>query len=157
MYYHVNERDTKKVIDLLSGIENRQTNQHFLNNMKEVKSFFSEEALVRHILYQNELEILLDSEEQNYIGMFLENNYRSSVSINFIHLTKDSLDVFKNMLSYIEERMKQLFVKEVNKLLVDLDRENKYFSFWEGLLLDSGFSRCTLLNSSKVVTYEYLF
>ncbi|MDU5337311.1 hypothetical protein [Enterococcus sp.] len=70
MYYHVNERDTKKVIDLLSGIENRQTNQHFLNNMKEVKSFFSEEALVRHILYQNELEILLDSEEQNYIGMF---------------------------------------------------------------------------------------
>ncbi|STP29610.1 hypothetical protein [Enterococcus durans] len=157
MYYHVNERDTKKVINLLSGIENRQTDQHFLENTKEVKLLFTKEALVRHILYQNELEIVLDSEEQNYIGLSLENNYRSSICISFVHLTKDTRAVFKNMLSYIEERMRQLFVKEVNKLLIDLDRENEFFSLWEGLFLDSGFSKCTLSNSSKVVTYEYLF
>lgn len=157
MYYHVNESDTPEVIKIFDEFKKNKTSKNFLDNTKNMKDLMNDPALVRHILYLNEQEIIIDKDKNNYLGIFVENNYRNSADINFIKLHNFSPEVLKDIISYIDNKLKPLFIKKVTKLLVDLDQRSEFFIQWEQMFLDAGFTKCTQSSISKVITYEYLF
>ncbi|EGO8626977.1 hypothetical protein EGN35_13980, partial [Enterococcus faecalis] len=81
---------------------------------------------------------------------------RNSASINFIFLKNDSQMKLQEMINYIKNEMVSFLVKEVNKLVIDLDSNTEFFKVWENRILAVGFNKCTLAKESRLFTYELL-
>ena len=155
MYKHVNEGDTGDLMLFLKTLS-EEGGSSFFDNTNIMKMQVNSISLARYYLYKKEQEVIYDESKENFIGLFVENNYRNSASINFIFLKNDSQMKLQEMINYIKNEMGSVLVKEVNKLVIDLDSNTEFFKVWENRILAVGFNKCTLAKESRLFTYELL-